>query len=114
MSKHTPGPWEVRYAANGSVHGIVSRGQESIPGGIKHIVYQAGIGMPASDEGKANAWLIAAAPDLLAAAKAQHEIIDILMAALIGLDKTLLPSKQPWWGKFVAASKTVRRVEESL
>lgn len=42
--------------------------------------------------------LTAAAADLLAASKLQHEAIDLLFARLIALDKTFLPSKsgKPW------------------
>lgn len=50
------------------------------------------------DQTPANARLIAAAPDILAACKAQHEAIDILFARLIQLDPTFFPSKSglPW------------------
>ncbi len=46
----------------------------------------------------ANARLMAAAPDLLAACRAQHEAIDRLFAALIELGKDFYPSRsgQPW------------------
>jgi len=49
-------------------------------------------------EDEANAHLIAAAPDMYEALKAQHEAIDILFAMLIEKDRTFFPSKsgRPW------------------
>jgi len=52
----------------------------------------------ASVNGEANAQLIASAPDLYEACKAQHDAIDILFARLIELDGSFFPSKsdKPW------------------
>lgn len=49
-------------------------------------------------EKESNARLIAAAPDLLLACKAQHRAIDILFALLIQKDEKFFPSQsgQPW------------------
>lgn len=65
---HTPGPWRVEYSTrNGAALRIEA--DDDRPGGLGSVVRQNGIGMPACDVGKANARLIAAAPDLLAACK---------------------------------------------
>ena len=59
MNGHTPGPWEIIVPArSGHVHRVTSRGREF-----------ALVGCPRAndDEQAANARLIAAAPDLLAA-----------------------------------------------
>lgn len=66
-SKHTPGPWIVMHGDNGYPSGISAPGDAGIPGAVGCIVRNGGIGLPSSDAGKANARLIAAAPDLLAA-----------------------------------------------
>lgn len=59
--KHTPGPWEVTANPSGHPYQIYA------PRGInmQAITRWGAISMPSSDEGKANARLIAAAPELL-------------------------------------------------
>lgn len=67
MSGHTPGPWEIDgLDPYNKAFGISARNAE---GYKTPVVVWRGMGRPASEEGKANARLIAAAPDLLAALK---------------------------------------------
>ena len=92
----TPGPW---FADNGDANGYWAIFQEA---DRQPVCYLVGVDKsPArlrEAEEVANAKLIAAAPDLLASCKAQHEAIDRLFARLILLDKHFLPSEsgQPW------------------
>ena len=68
--------------------------KETLGHGVDSILYH-GANWPMDE---ANARLIAAAPELLNACKAQHKAIDILFARLINEDVDFLPSKsgQPW------------------
>jgi len=68
--KHTPGPWEVVRNSQGYPYAIKAPNGNRGPGGIVNVTRWAAIGLPSSQEGEANALLIAAAPDLLAAAQA--------------------------------------------
>lgn len=65
MSGHTPGPWEIRTVKQGYPYQIVA------PNGthVRNVTRWAALSVPALPEGQANARLIAAAPDLLAACK---------------------------------------------
>ena len=66
--RHTPGPWEIVYSKQGYPYAICAPEQSpNKPGGLTDITRWASISMPSSDEGLANARLISAAPDLLAA-----------------------------------------------
>jgi hypothetical protein len=73
-SKHTPGPWVVEYSRDyyrrDRPIGINAPNDAGVPGAVGHIVRRNGIGLPSSDRAKANARLIAAAPDLLSACEA--------------------------------------------
>jgi hypothetical protein len=69
ISQHTPGPWRIRGGLNGD-------------GTVEAVTNNRGVAWPidiGTDEGEANARLIAAAPELLAALKnvrlylAKHE-----------------------------------------
>jgi hypothetical protein len=60
MSEHTPGPWRVAFGNRLEIHGP----KDEI-GWPKSIVYNAGL--CTDEEAQANARLIAAAPELLAA-----------------------------------------------
>ena len=80
-NKHTPGPWLVSYNTfdSGEDHGIYKDGDFDIKGLQIAVVS----GLPTSsnttteDEGKANAKLIAAAPELLQAAKDLLQIVKL-------------------------------------
>lgn len=64
---HTPGPWVILYNARGYPHQITAPNEDPTRlGGIVSVTRGASIGLPSSAEGRANARLIAAAPDLLA------------------------------------------------
>ena len=60
----TPGPWTVYYTPDGRPHQIDALNGRKGPGGITSVTRWGGIMSPSSEEGKANARLIAAAPDL--------------------------------------------------
>lgn len=63
MSKHTPKPWQEVYDTNGITRGIRGwHGPESV-----NVINWNGISRATSTTGQANARLIVAAPDLLAA-----------------------------------------------
>jgi hypothetical protein len=68
MTAHSQGPWRVVFSKkNGAALSIQSSEGWDVPGAVCAVVRQNGIGMPACNIGKANARLIAAAPDMLAA-----------------------------------------------
>ena len=92
MSKYTKGEWEIETIDTESSNFVIVR--KSDP----HTSVAATFGGIPEDEEKANARLIAAVPDLLAACEAQHQAIDHLFALLITLNVNFLPSKsgQPW------------------
>jgi hypothetical protein len=69
MSTHTPGPWIVKWGSKGYARAVDAPGDADIQGAVGRIVRWNGLGMPASETGKANARLVAAAPDMLAALK---------------------------------------------
>ena len=69
MSKHTPGPWAVYVQDDGDrIHAVFSENQQG-NGGIKAIAQEDSIAVPGLNhpDREANARLISAAPDLLAA-----------------------------------------------
>ena len=69
MSAFTPGPWSVRLSKSGYPYQIVApRESDKAAGRVGSAITRWGsISLPSSEEGQANARLIAAAPDLLAA-----------------------------------------------
>src|SRR5882724_3994416 len=98
-TKHTPGPWSLRIELDEdscmgkSIFTIHEQKEGDILGICTLNNYQK------NDEVlEANARLIAAAPELLEACKAQHEAIDILFAMLIEIKQDFFPSKigLPW------------------
>ncbi|MDM8352859.1 hypothetical protein [Brevundimonas diminuta] len=65
--KHTPGEWRLDTGPSGRAYGVSA----VTPLGLRvPVVVWRGIAKPASDEGQANARLIAAAPDLFEAVQA--------------------------------------------
>lgn len=67
----------------------------------------------ANDEKNANARLIAAAPKLLAACKAQHEAIDTLMARLIVKDPTFRPTTSSVWPALLEGNAAIAKATAS-
>lgn len=73
MARHTPGPWRIAEPVRGMRGPEAATGDKIIVGAdhvIPAIVYEFG------DTGKANARLIAAAPDLLAALELALRCLD--------------------------------------
>lgn len=95
-SKHTPGPWtnHGRIQQSGLPHSSVAAKT------LLARVYSEAFGD--SEQETANANLIAAAPDLLAAVRAQHDIIDTLLAMLITADPSFRPTKSDIWPRIAA------------
>jgi len=76
-AKHTKGPWKVFYASNGSMLGVGVDRPRSVKHGTGVADAQGGLwGM--GGEKQANAHLIAAAPDLLAALRRLEAACDDL------------------------------------
>lgn len=72
---HTPGPWITVNNSQGYPYQITAPDQpRNRAGGISDITRRGSISFPSSDEGKANACLIAASPCLLDSLKAITEI----------------------------------------
>lgn len=65
---HTPGPWRL-WLSEDDRGAFMLRGDSPERLGQDMVIVQRGIGTPNGDEGVANAHLIAAAPELLAALK---------------------------------------------
>lgn len=67
-AKHTPAPWIVRYSGSGYPSAIDAPDADNkAPGKVgTSITRWNAITLPSSEEGQANAHLIAAAPELLA------------------------------------------------
>ena len=72
MSKHTPGPWEVvrHRAPEQEYSGLKVHRVGPIEKGARYAVAQVGLGRNRDPEDLANARLIAAAPEMLAALRA--------------------------------------------
>ena len=60
----------VEYSSKGYPYAINAPFEMGIPGAVGHVVRWRGIGFPTSEAAKANARLIAAAPDMLEALQA--------------------------------------------
>lgn len=73
MRKHTPGPWDVEFAPDDLPH---LRGAWNVAAGVgryRCVVASRNLWPHRGGESDANAHLIAAAPDLLAALKWAHQ-----------------------------------------
>ena len=94
----TPGEW------------VTSR--DAVPAGHVQITVYAETGgrgtrVATVFDREANATLIAAAPKLLKACKAQHEVIDTLFAMLIERDDKFFPTKCGFWPTVLMANATI-------
>lgn len=104
--KHTPGPWRIG-ANSGAV--ISDHAVEHGPNGCDCVEYYGGH-LIAESIAECNRPLIAAAPELIQAARAQHHALDVLMARLIVLDPTFRPTKSPAWNAVVQAHDLLARL----
>lgn len=117
VAKHTPGPWTLLLPQPAEDEDGTSTGGFSYPGGIEgadgNPVCEFGTlaGSGTMFENEADHHLIAAAPDLLAACKAQHTAIDILMAMLIERDPDFRPTQSRVWPMLIQGNDAVARAE---
>jgi hypothetical protein len=95
---HTPGPWTVEQDVvnNGDILIMTPEFRPLAEVDVRQSPEDTD-GIP-REIALANARLIAAAPELLEACKAQHDAIDLLFAMLIQATPDFFPSKsgQPW------------------
>lgn len=94
--KHTKEKWVIDGQIDGNMVVYLKAGKKIL---ATIATLEDGVNNAARNkEAKANAQLIAAAPDLLEACKAQYEAIDRLFALLILKNTGFYPSKsgQPW------------------
>jgi hypothetical protein len=83
-TKHTPGPWTMRKSQHDERHYAVHAA--SAMRFVAHVATHPSVGQ-AMENNEANARLIAAAPDGLAAnIKARDAILDVLGTGMIGSD----------------------------
>ncbi|MFC4923622.1 hypothetical protein [Delftia deserti] len=78
QDKHTPGPWE----ATGNFVRSPMHQPEGLPRGVQIVECRDGYFLPHTEEAKANARLIAAAPDMLAALR---DVVAVMERDLAGL-----------------------------
>lgn len=89
-TQHTPGPWEMHYDHDGYTVNKETHEYDGLSAYIARVFDD--VGDPGEEEGEANARLIAAAPDMLAAlvrlekATTMDEVRDILAKARERLD----------------------------
>jgi len=104
MSGHTPGPWIVTPT---SVTGqfLVQAGMHD-----ENSSFHNGTAFSQAFN-EANGRLIAAAPDMLAALKAQHDALDRLLALIVNLDTTFMPSKSVAWPALVQGNAAIAKAE---
>jgi len=103
VSKHTPGPWTTRHWRSTSSFGVVGPSGRILCADMDGKP-QPGTGSEGGEadylQAKANAALIAAAPDLLAALRTCLEIVEFEYA------NDPCPEDLPSWAKAIAAAKT--------
>jgi hypothetical protein len=102
MTTHTKGPWKVTPKGDVAYH---STHEDQSYGMWIELANVYGENM------ESDACLIAAAPDLLDAVRAQHDIIDRLLAMLITADPTFRPTKSEIWDliKTVSAPQLIAK-----
>ncbi|WP_186263328.1 hypothetical protein [Burkholderia gladioli] len=106
--KWTPGPWTLTTVPTsvGICHKIGPFPPSRDGGKPRHACLYADYpsdSNPADQELLTNAKLISAAPDLERAARIQHRVIDMLLARLIELDPSFMPTKSNVWPLIVEA-----------
>lgn len=119
---HTPGPWDFDGCSdtgkpssgdNCRYHQIDAPTPEHLATSFHYTVADTmnRHHCISPEEDSANARLIAAAPELLAACKAQHEALDILMAKVALLDPEFRPSKSVAWAAVLQGHETIAKAE---
>jgi hypothetical protein len=101
--RHTPGPWMANWDKG---HIYIETPNESVICDLgKSLNGSEGI----NAEKQANSRLIAAAPELLSACKAQHEALDTLMARLIVKDPTFRPTTSSVWPALLEGNAAIAK-----
>lgn len=90
---HTPGPWIVRNKEKLDDNPVVSRLGDYA---ICEVFYQRGMLQSAAFDADANARLIAAAPDMLAALERAHLAIQMLPVNALGMVNLVDNNGQPY------------------
>jgi hypothetical protein len=96
-TKHTPGPWRAHLnAPTAAIPWHLIETDDDVRHPVA-LLWEGG-GTKGKPRQIANAYLVAEAPTMLSALKAQHEAIDILFAMLIESRPGFLPTKsgRPW------------------
>lgn len=104
-NNHTPGPWASFYKHKYDEWHV---GVPMTSGSMKLALFPNGI---PTDNPEADCNLIAAAPDLLAACKAQHDIIDRLMVMVILKDPAFRPTKSVAWPVILQGNAAIAKAE---
>jgi hypothetical protein len=104
-SAHTPGPWSNERIWDTPASRIHAR-VHGVPVALAEAFTMRGAG-----EKEANARLIAAAPELLAACKALHQAIDVMLAWRIEHERGFMPTQLPQWPAVVAAHAAITKAE---
>lgn len=91
QTQHTPGPWHMG-AGNGSGSIFADEGRTRLEEGGTTLYPIATINHALGDEDEANARLIAAAPDLLAALEVAHECLDSILEPTQDDDGNTIPN----------------------
>jgi hypothetical protein len=104
---HTPGPWML----GDWEHNIFVGGGPNCDDIAEFNFADEHTVKITREEALANARLFLAALDLLAAAKAQHDALDRLIARLITLDPEFRPSKSAIWPAVVQGNAAIKAAE---
>ena len=95
-----PGPWEI---SGGAIWGVSPWNARVRIAQVTHFSPMNGIDSDGHER------QIAAVPELLAACQSQLQAIDALMARLIELDPTFMPSKSEAWAALVQGSEAIAK-----
>jgi hypothetical protein len=118
MSKATPGPWICRVIPSNDKRSFrygYDLAIETLDGAeIADMAFwwtgkEAEADRAVKEEQLANARLIAAAPDLLAACQAMREVIDGLFAMLIQRDPSFFPTRSKAWEALIKGDQAMSK-----
>ncbi len=109
----TPGPWKLKFEPIGNPvdhadfpHAHFLAGEDDYWDDATNTGFHLS-GIMNEDDARC----MVAAPEMLAALKAQHEAIDILMAMLIPLDEKFMPTKSRIWPMLLQGKAAIDKAE---